>query len=552
MPVKISKLTLKPVLDGSEEIEVNDAGNTKKVTAAGIAALNSVVSGVTSVSVGGLSPLFTANVATATTTPAITFAQVNQNANLVFAGPSSGSAAAPTFRSLVAADIPGIAGFTEGSIIFANSTGILSQNNTNLFWDNTNNRLRVNNSASISFLSPQTGTLLHFISESATFNGRASFDSYVGSQSTGSIYQGRTARGTIASPSAVTADQVLASFGADGYGATGFHGSSVGSVTIRAEATFTDTSAPTYVTISTTASGSTTSTEALRVTSAQDIIFGTGTITNATRYDFRGSASSTTLARFANSSNQAAVRVQSVSGEILFGTGSSTYIGPGTLGSLGITGTGIVLRASNSGGFHTLIGGSNMNTSAQIRYTTTAGPMVAVSSTTGFWMDSNPSFSNATAQTSVEYTFDRLAPSINATGGSTTVRAIDFNPTETSLTGVTKYGLTIGGTNWLNGFNTRTPHSTAHINGSFALVISTKTGNYSFTDSDFMVVLTSGTATFTLPTAVGISGRMYILRVTGGTLTAATTSSQTIDGSSPGSVATELRVVSDGANWITW
>jgi len=60
---------------------------------------------VTSFSSGNLSPLFTTNVATPTTTPALTFAQVNQNANLVFAGPSAGAAAAPTFRSLVAADI---------------------------------------------------------------------------------------------------------------------------------------------------------------------------------------------------------------------------------------------------------------------------------------------------------------------------------------------------------------------------------------------------------------------------------------------------------------
>lgn len=64
---------------------------------------------VTSFSAGNLSPLFTSNVATATTTPALTFTLSNQNANLVFAGPTNGAAAAPTFRSLVAADIPALA-----------------------------------------------------------------------------------------------------------------------------------------------------------------------------------------------------------------------------------------------------------------------------------------------------------------------------------------------------------------------------------------------------------------------------------------------------------
>lgn len=61
---------------------------------------------VTSFSAGDLSPLFTSSVATPTTTPAHTFTQVSQAANLVFAGPSSGGAVAPTFRALVAADIP--------------------------------------------------------------------------------------------------------------------------------------------------------------------------------------------------------------------------------------------------------------------------------------------------------------------------------------------------------------------------------------------------------------------------------------------------------------
>lgn len=61
---------------------------------------------VTDFTAGDLSPLFTTNVATSTTTPDLTFAQINQNANLVFAGPNTGAAAAPTFRALVTADIP--------------------------------------------------------------------------------------------------------------------------------------------------------------------------------------------------------------------------------------------------------------------------------------------------------------------------------------------------------------------------------------------------------------------------------------------------------------
>lgn len=61
---------------------------------------------VTSFSAGNLSPIFTTSVATATTTPALTFGLSNQSANTVLSGPSSGAAAAPTFRALVPADVP--------------------------------------------------------------------------------------------------------------------------------------------------------------------------------------------------------------------------------------------------------------------------------------------------------------------------------------------------------------------------------------------------------------------------------------------------------------
>jgi hypothetical protein len=59
---------------------------------------------VTSFSAGALSPLFTTSVATPSSTPALSFTLNTQNANLIFAGPTSGGPAGPTFRSLVVAD----------------------------------------------------------------------------------------------------------------------------------------------------------------------------------------------------------------------------------------------------------------------------------------------------------------------------------------------------------------------------------------------------------------------------------------------------------------
>lgn len=108
-----------------------------------------------------------------------------------------------------------------------------------------------------------------------------------------------------------------------------------------------------------------------------------------------------------------------------------------------------------------------------------------------------------------------------------------------------------------NGFNTTraNAHSIVTVGGSFAAAYVEKTGNYTLTINDYLVDCTSGSFTITLPTAVGITGRIYIIANTGaGTITMATTSSQTIDGAAPGSVAAagRLRVMSNGSNWISF
>jgi len=84
-------------------------------------------------------------------------------ANAVFAGPASGGSAAPAFRSLAADDVPGLdaakivggtlavsrggtgvsAPFTPGSVIFAGTGGLYSQNNALLHWDDTAGRLGI-------------------------------------------------------------------------------------------------------------------------------------------------------------------------------------------------------------------------------------------------------------------------------------------------------------------------------------------------------------------------------------------------------------------------
>jgi hypothetical protein len=87
---------------------------------------------------------------------------------------------------------------------------------------------------------------------------------------------------------------------------------------------------------------------------------------------------------------------------------------------------------------------------------------------------------------------------------------------------------------------------------------SAKTSNYTLTLADDIVTgsVSGGAFTLTLPSAVGITGKQYILKRTdqtlGTMLNIATTSSQTINGVTTSTLARqyeELIVVSDGANW---
>ena len=76
-----------------------------------------LITGVSTATIGGgtvtsvglsLPSIFTTTGSPVTSSGTLTAVLAGQSANTVFAGPSSGSAAAPTFRTLVAADIPGL------------------------------------------------------------------------------------------------------------------------------------------------------------------------------------------------------------------------------------------------------------------------------------------------------------------------------------------------------------------------------------------------------------------------------------------------------------
>ena len=164
--------------------------------------------------------------------------------------------------------------FTAGSVVFAGASGTYTQNNSKLFWDNTNNRLGLNTAAPDSQLtvvsntqttlpsgSLPSGTDVHIVGANAA-NTRITQDAF----GTGNypVYTGRSSRGTAASPTASQSGDDLAQFTGRGYGATGFGTASTGYFAVKAAENFTDTAQGTYASVYTTATGGNSPTEAFR------------------------------------------------------------------------------------------------------------------------------------------------------------------------------------------------------------------------------------------------------------------------------------------------
>lgn len=96
-------------------------------------------------------------------------------------------------------------------------------------------------------------------------------------------------------------------------------------------------------------------------------------------------------------------------------------------------------------------------------------------------------------------------------------------------------------------------HLFAVVTGGIKTNFTTKSSDYTITANDHTINCTSGTFTVTLPSAAGITGRMYVVKNVGaGTITVDADGTQTIDGSLTVTLNQydSAMLQSDGANWI--
>ena len=171
------------------------------------------------------------------------------------------------------------ASFTQGSVIFAGTSGVFSQNNSQLFWDNTNNRLGIGTTSPTSTITLSLNTAAPPATASGTLVHAAGADGvapriFIDSFANNGQLSLRRANGTAASPSALAANDTIGGIYGFGYGATGYS-SNRASISILAAEAWTDAAQGTYITFGTNAVGSAASAvEKMRLDSAGNLGLG--------------------------------------------------------------------------------------------------------------------------------------------------------------------------------------------------------------------------------------------------------------------------------------
>ena len=171
--------------------------------------------------------------------------------------------------------------FTTGSVVFAGASGTYTQDNANLFWDDTNNYLGIGTASPSTLLSLYNATNASLNVSSDTFTNIISARY---STNSGAPFMAlRKGRGTTASPTAVASGDVLGQFIFQGYGGT--NNRNLSQIVSYVDTYTSDSNISTGLYFGTSPSGSAASTENMRIDSSGNVGIG---VTPATRLDVGG------------------------------------------------------------------------------------------------------------------------------------------------------------------------------------------------------------------------------------------------------------------------
>lgn len=242
-----------------------------------------------------------------------------------------------------------------------------------------------------------------------------------------------------------------------------------------------------------------------------------------------------------------------------FGTDASSVFISSCNSSGTSSGTGSGLRYNQNGGGHWLLG-AGVGTSTPFGVpTVTLGQTITATGNNenGTQLNIGGSFVN-TASTGVTFYLNRNNPTINITGGSSTVYGYLYNPTLTATSGLTHYGVVVAPTGALSVFGASTGFSTLETARSFGANYTGLSADTTLDTSHYTVYVDASGAnrTITLPAASGCTRRIYVIKKSDSSVNTVTidpNSSELIDGSSTKVISTQYSgymIQSNGSAWI--
>ncbi|MGH9857251.1 MAG: hypothetical protein ACRD4B_05345, partial [Acidobacteriota bacterium] len=200
----------------------------------------------------------------------------------VFINPSGGAVGVGTTTALATLDIRGNSGTTPFASFSGQTAkaGLIIDNNGvgDLFTASKSGATKfvVTNSGDVGIGTSTPGFNLHVVDGDSA--GHITIEGY-GSTSRGGNFVGRGAQGTVNSPSALLSGDLMTQLSGVGYGDTGFS-TTRAAITMNAAENWSDSSQGTSMSFHTTATGSTSIQERMRITTEGDLLLG-GTTTSA-------------------------------------------------------------------------------------------------------------------------------------------------------------------------------------------------------------------------------------------------------------------------------